>query len=69
MGKLAKSVHIAVADDRCFFHVLGDKHQYYDLESVIRAHSELKEYCCANHIELEMELLRQKEILRFTEKF
>lgn len=64
-----KMVHLAVADNRCFFHVLGDRRQYYDLESVTRAHPELEEYCCENHIELEMEMLRQKELLGFTEKF
>lgn len=69
MKRPAKIVHLAVAADRCFFHVLGDKHQYYDLESLTQAHPKLKEYCRANHIELEMEMLRQKELLGFTENF
>lgn len=69
MEKSTKLVHITVADNRCFFHVFGDKHQYYDLESMAQAHPELKEYCCADHIALEMEIIRQKEILGFTEKF
>ena len=69
MKKSAGVVHIAIADSRCFFHVLGDKNQYYDLESLIQAHPVLEEYCDKNRIRLEIDMLRQRELLGFSEKF
>lgn len=65
----AKLIHIAVEDERCFFHVLGDKRQYYDLESLTHEHPDLKEYCDLYNIDLEMEMHRQRELLGFTEKY
>ena len=69
MNASAKLVHLTVENQRCFFHVLGDKRQYYDLTSLSQEHPELKEYCDLYHIELEMEMNRQKELLGFTEKY
>jgi len=51
------------AEDRCFYHVLGDNIEYGDLESVILAHPELEENIELHRFELERELLQQKELL------
>lgn len=68
MNTSAKLIHVTVEKERCFFHVLGDKRQFYDLESLTKEHPELKEYCDLHHIELQIEMNRQKELLGFMEK-
>lgn len=58
-----KKICISVAEDRCFFHVFGDKHKYFDLYSLQVAHPELNDYCKEKGLELERDLLRKNELI------
>lgn len=50
-------------ENRCFFHVLGDVIEYHDVTSLERAHPELRDEIEEKRVELECELLRQRELL------
>ena len=56
-------IKIDTAEDRCFYHILGDYVEYCDLDSIIIAHPELEEIVKLHRFELERELLQQKELL------
>lgn len=56
-------ISVSVENERCFFHVLGDNHKFYDLYSLQMKHSELNDYCKLHKLELQSELLKQNELL------
>lgn len=58
-----KKIVLAVAENQCFLHVLGDNIRYYDITSLNRAHPELSSYIAINKYELEREMLKQNEVL------
>lgn len=60
------TIKVDAAENRCFYHVLGDSVEYGDLESVATAHPELEEIIKVHRFELERELLQQKELLGIT---
>lgn len=69
VNETVEQIKVSVAEDRCFFHVLGDERRYFDLDNLEKHHPELKEYCQQNHAKLESELLKQKELMGFHDKY
>ena len=46
---------------RVFFHVFGDNREYYDIDSVLFSHKELRSYIASHTYELESSLLQTRE--------
>lgn len=61
---MCKKISVSIEEDRCFYHVLGDKRKYFDLYSLQARHPELSSYCKKNKLELQRDLLKQKELLK-----
>lgn len=58
-----ETILISTNESECFFHVLGDTKEYYDIDSLKTAHPELEMLILLNGLELERELRRCKELL------
>lgn len=56
-------VNISIDDHDCYFHFLGDKRKYYDIEAMVRAHPEYSMYIAVHKMELIMKLRHAKELL------
>lgn len=65
---LAKEVHISVAGGSCFFHILGDRRRYYDLDSLRRGHPELKDSIDEKKYELQGELMKRREMMGVSDR-
>lgn len=57
------TIKVETAEDRCYFHVLGDCVEYGDLESLVEAHPELEDIVKLHKFELKRELMQHKELL------
>lgn len=55
---------ISIVDnsEECYFHVLGDKTMYFDLESLVSSHEELSDYVSKNRYEINRELYHAREL-------
>ena len=67
MSDMARSMYgtvkVEIKEGRCFYHASGDSIEYYDLESLVMKHPELKSFVENFHVELQREYFRQKELL------
>lgn len=57
------TVKVEVENGKCFYHASGDTIEYYDLESLVLNHPELKSFVESFRVELQREFFRQKELL------
>mgnify|MGYP003300362043 CR=1 FL=1 len=62
MKKECRIIKIVKNEDGCYFHVLGDNMEYYDLENLLINHPELEEYVSQYKYELERELFQCREV-------
>ena len=63
------TILIDAKKDKCFYHVLGDETEFYDLYSLVSSHPEQSAFVELNRHELERGLLKQKEIMGINDKY
>jgi hypothetical protein len=59
---------ITAKDSKCFYHVLGDYKEYYDLTSIDLEHPELHDFIQKQKYTIEMAFFRKKK-LNIDEKY
>lgn len=64
--KVLGRIMVDSKEGRCFFHVLGDYKEFYDIESMGNAHPEEKAFIELNRYELERILSRECELVEKT---
>lgn len=64
--KVIGRIMVDSKDGRCFYHVLGDCKEFYDIESMETAHPEEKAFIELNKYELMRALYRAQKIINVT---
>jgi hypothetical protein len=64
-GKIIISTH----NNKCFYHVLGDRVEFYDLESLVYSHPELSDLINLQKHSIEGEYFKKRERINFNDKF
>lgn len=62
MSKVSGNINVCVNQEGCFYHVLGDDIEFYDLESLVRAHPELDEIVRHKKYDLTREFYQKQEL-------